>query len=227
MTPRARFRSHLLLAVAVVLVPLLSACGGDDEATDTTTATSTTTTETTTTSTDSTTTSESTTSESTTSSTSTSGSTTETTGSSTTSATTVVQVYFSTGDGTDCSEVSAFERTVDASIGPSLAAFQELVGGPTSTEESAGASSFFSSATATAVQSVALDGGILTVDLADIRADISNAGTSCGSAAFTSGLNATAFQFSSVDKARYLFAGSCEDFGEFIQTDVCEFSRGG
>ena len=138
-----------------------------------------------------------------------------------------MEVYFSTGDGSDCSEVTAFQRTVDASIGPARAAFDELVGGPTAGEEAEGAFSFFSSATAGAVLSVTQSGGVLTVDLADIRADISNAGTSCGSAAFTAGLNGTAFQFSSIDGARYLFAGSCEDFGAFIQTDFCEFDRNG
>ena len=63
----------------------------------------------------------------------------------------------------------------------------------------------------------------MTIDLDDIQAEISNASTSCGSSAFTSSLNATAFQFPNVEKARYLFAGSCEDFGNFIQTGICEF----
>ncbi len=223
MSPSTRANLRLLLAVIVLLIPVLSACGDDDEsATTSTTSSATTTTEGATSS--STTTTESTTTTTTTVSTS---STSTTTGSSTTAATRVVDVFFSTGDGTDCSEVSAFDRTVDASIGPALAAFQELVGGPTTDEETAGASSFFSSATSEAILSVSLTGGVLTVDLADIRAEISNAGTSCGSAAFTSSLNATAFQFPAVDKARYLFAGSCDDFGGFIQTDICEFERGG
>lgn len=143
----------------------------------------------------------------------------------TTAAIGVVSVYFSTGDGTDCGEVTAFERVVDTSIGPARAAFQELVGGPTEAEQAAGASSFFSSDTAGAVRSVSLTAGVLDVDFNDIRAEITNAGSSCGSAAFTSGLNATAFQFSTVDAARYLFAGSCEDFGGFIQTDSCQFER--
>jgi hypothetical protein len=153
---------------------------------------------------------------------------TTTTGSSSSGpATLTVEVHFSTGDGTDCSEVSAFERTVDADGAPARAAFDELVGGPTATEEAAGASSFFSSVTAGSVRSVSLDAGVLTVDLDDIRGEISNAGTSCGSAAFTAGLNGTAFQFPTVDRVRYLFEGSCEDFGAFIQTDSCEFDRSG
>lgn len=137
----------------------------------------------------------------------------------------MVKVYFSTGGGTDCSEVTAFERVVDASVGPALATFEQLVGGPNAAEQEAGASSFFSSATAGTIRSVSIAGGVLTIDLDDIRAEVSNASTSCGSAAFTAGLNATAFQFRTVDQVRYLFAGSCDDFGHFLQTDFCQFER--
>lgn len=224
-----------ILALVLVLVAMAAGCGGDDDGSTTTTATTTTPTTATTPTTEPSTPSITTTSQSTTSTSSSTSSTMDSTSTSTTSSTStststtatdrVVQVYFSTGDGTDCSEVTAFDRTVDASIGPARAAFGELVGGPTASEEAEGAFSFFSSATSDAVLSVMQSGGILTVDLADVRADISNAGTSCGSAAFTSSLNATAFQFPTIDRVRYLFAGSCEEFGGFIQTDVCEFDR--
>ena len=200
------------------MVPLLFGCGDDDGASTTTTAVTTTTTTATVTTPTSSSSTESTTTES----------TTTTAGSSTTAATAVVvEVYFSTGDGTDCSEVTASEREVDPSTGDAMAAFGELVGGPSTAEQAAGASSFFSSATANALRSASLTDGVLTVDFDDIRAEISNASTSCGSAAFTSSLNATAFQFPNVDTARYLFAGSCEDFGAFLQTDICEFQRNG
>jgi len=226
--------SRLFLTATIFLFLFLVGCSGDDDAA--------TTTETTTTSASASTTGSSTTAESTTTtsvaptttaSTAATASTTEaarstsssTTGSSTTAATRVVMVYFNTGDGSDCSEVTAFERTVGTSIGPAEAAFEELVGGPTTAEEAAGASSFFSSATADTVRSVLLADGVLTVDFDDVRAEISNASSSCGSSAFTSSLNATAFQFPTVDKVRYLFAGSCEDLGEFLQTGVCEFAN--
>lgn len=225
-----------ILALVLVLVAMAAGCGGDDDGSTTTTTTTPTTA--TTPTTEPSTPSITTTSQSTTSTSSSTSSTMDSTSTSTTSSTStststtsttatdrVVQVYFSTGDGTDCSEVTAFDRTVDASIGPARAAFGELVGGPTASEEAEGAFSFFSSATSDAVLSVTQSGGVLTVDLADVRADISNAGTSCGSAAFTSSLNATAFQFPTIDRVRYLFAGSCEEFGGFIQTDVCEFDR--
>lgn len=232
MATRSRLSSWFVPIVVIALaIPLLASCGGDDDGASTTTTSSSTTSSTeptTSSSTTSTTDSSSTTSstEPTTSS-STTTTTTSTTTSTTEPATRTVLVYFSTGDGTDCSEVTAFERTVDAALGPAEAAFGELVGGPTAAEEADGASSFFSAATADALRSVVLEDGVLTVDLEDIRAEISNAGTSCGSAAFVAQLTSTAFQFPTVDRARFLFAGSCDDFGAFIQTDICEFDRAG
>lgn len=237
MALRVRLHTRLLLALAALALPVLAACGDDDSSSSTTSddATTASTAESTTTSdTTGSTTSESTTPDSSTTESSTTASTDPTTSSASTTsesssstAVATVEVYFSTGDGTDCSEVTAFERTIDASADPVRAAFEELVGGPSAVDQAAGASSFFSSATAGSVRSVSLDGGVLTVDLNDIRNEISNASTSCGSSAFTASLNSTAFQFSSVDKARYLFAGSCEDFGGFLQSDSCEFERAG
>ncbi len=228
------------LALLLVLALLAASCGGDDDDTSTS-ATSTSSTATTgataTTGSTSTTDPQTTSSEPTTSTAPTSSTTTTsvvttsssstTTEPSTTSTGRVVLVYFNTGDGTDCGEVTGFERAVDPSIGPARAAFDELVGGPTQEEEDQGAFSFFSGDTAQAVLSVGQTGGVLTVDFEDIRAAISNAGTSCGSLALTSSLNATAFQFPTIDRARYLFAGSCDEFGAFIQTDFCEFARTG
>ncbi|MGI9614753.1 MAG: GerMN domain-containing protein [Acidimicrobiales bacterium] len=237
MAQRARFHPRILLTLVVLALTLLAACGDDDSSSSTTsgdattpsTADSPTTSDTTgSTTSASSTTASSTTESSTTDSTdptTSSGSTTSESPSST--AATTVEVYFSTGDGTDCSEVTAFVHTIDASADPVQAAFEELIGGPTAADQAAGASSFFSSATAGALRSVSVDGGVITVDFDDIRTEISNASTSCGSAAFTASLSGTAFQFSGVDAARYLFAGSCEDFGEFLQADSCEFERAG
>ena len=218
LSPGRVARPIVVVAVVALLTALLASCGGDDDAATTSSSA----TSATTAASSSTSTTASSTSESTSPTTTTTSASTTSTSESTTR---TVLVYFSTGDGSDCSEVSAFERTVNAAIGPALAAFTELAGGPTQAEADVGAGSFFSSATANAVQSVGLSNRTLTVDFDDIRAEISNAGTSCGSAAFTAGLNQTAFQFPTVDRVRYQFDGSCEDFGEFIQTGSCEFDR--
>lgn len=134
-------------------------------------------------------------------------------------------VYFSAGDGTACDEVVGFDRSIDASVGPALAVFDELVHGPTEAEKARGARSPFSAATAHAVLSVDQTGGALTLDLADIRAELADA-AGCGRTALISSLNATAFQFDAVDRIRYLFDGSCEDFGTFTNADGCEFEPG-
>jgi spore germination protein GerM len=200
MALHSRTGRHLLLVAPVVLVALMTSCGrGNDAASTTDSATNTA---------DAT-------------ATSASGSADPATA----VATRAVEVYFNTGDGTDCGQVSSFDRAGDATVDPAESAFRELVAGPTAEEEAAGASSFFSSATADAVLSTCLDAGVLTVDLADLSAEIPEAGTSCGSEAFLSSLNATAFQFVAVDRVRYLFGGSCNVFGEFTQTGACEFDR--
>ncbi|MEM9608376.1 MAG: hypothetical protein AAGA99_13200 [Actinomycetota bacterium] len=98
--------------------------------------------------------------------------------------------------------------------------------GPTAAEDARGASSAFSAATADAMLWVGQTGGDLTLDLADIRSELANSEAGCGTAALLSSLNATAFQFTAVDRIRYLFDGSCEDFASFIEADTCQFEPG-
>ncbi|MGB5760281.1 MAG: GerMN domain-containing protein [Acidimicrobiales bacterium] len=134
-------------------------------------------------------------------------------------------MYFSTGDGTNCTEISAFNRTVDSSLAPAAAAFNELTSGPTPSEMAAGASSFFSPSTAGAITSVGQAGGLLIVDLDNIQAQISTDATTCDGVALTASLTATAFQFPTADRARYLLAGSCQDFSDMMQIELCEFEH--
>ena len=119
----------------------------------------------------------------------------------------MVLVFFSEGDGTDCSLVGSYARTISGSADPIRAAFDELVMGPTADEAAAGAGSFFSEETTGMIISTELDAGLLVVDVEDRRAAISNAGTSCGSAAFVSALNSTAFQFPEVESVRFEMEG--------------------
>ena len=110
---------------------------------------------------------------------------------------------------------------------PIRSAFDELVGGPTRAEVAAGASSFFSDETERAVRSATVAGGLLVVDIDDVRAVLTPAGanTSCGSAALLAQLNATAFQFAAVDRVRYELEGSCDAFGEWLQRECIEIDR--
>lgn len=138
-----------------------------------------------------------------------------------------VSVFWSTGDGTDCAEVTGFERPVPAGTDPIEGAFAALVGGPDAAEESAGAGSFFSSATGGALLSASLDGDLLVVDLTDVRPQMNNASTSCGSTALLAQLNATAFQFPAVERVRYTIEGDCDVFFNWLQRDCTTFERDG
>jgi hypothetical protein len=138
-----------------------------------------------------------------------------------------VLVYFSTGDPDVCEAVAPHERTVAADVDPIGAAFDELVGGPTAEESAEGASSFFSEETRNTVRSVVIDDGLLVVDFDDFRAALTPAGanTSCGSGSLLAELSSTAFQFAAVDVVRYELEGSCDEFGEWLQTSCIEIDR--
>lgn len=143
-------------------------------------------------------------------------------------ATTTVLVYFSSGTGEDCAEVTAFERPVPTADDPVTAAFSALVAGPTAEEQAAGeVGSFFSEATADTLRSVRLEGGLLVVDFRDLRPLITNASTSCGSEALLAQLTATAFQFEEVERARFEIDGSCDVFSNWLQRECTEYTRDG
>ncbi len=197
-----RYRSLTLFAGLMVIV---SACGTSSEPTDSTT-TSTVAETTTTTVQNSTTTSPDTTMA---------------------VDTQAVTIHFAVGDATDCSLVQGFERDVPATADPITAAFEALVGGPTTAETSAGAGSFFSSATTGAVRSVDLTDGLLTIEFVDFRNELSNASTSCGSASFLASLNATAFEFAEVERVRYTIFGSCNNFYNWLQGECQDQTRTG
>ena len=196
------------IAILVLcMVVVVSACGDDDTATPPTTQPV--------------------------SSTTTAASSATAAASSTTSATTStvpvetgsVSVFFSTGDGNDCSQVDSFERQVVVTDGAIRATFDQLVTGPTEAEQVAGASSFFSADTTDIVRSTALQDGLLVVDFEDPRPLMPNASTSCGSEALLAQLNATAFQLPEVLSVRYEIAGDCDAFANWLQRECQEFER--
>jgi spore germination protein GerM len=193
-----------IVVLVVTIVVVASACGDDDAATTSTTqqATSTTTVASSTTTVASSTTN---------SSTSTVPEETES-----------VSVFFSTGDGSDCSEVEEFERQVPVADDAIRAVFDQLVAGPTDDEQAVGASSFFSADTIGTVRNVTLQDGLLVVDFEDLSALIPNASTSCGSEALLAQLNTTAFQHPDVLSVRYEIAGDCDAFANWLQRECQE-----
>lgn len=138
-----------------------------------------------------------------------------------------VQVWFSTGDGSDCGAVEPFERPLPAGADPLEHALAELVAGPTDAEVAAGAGSFFTEATTGAVLQVARDDGLVVVDLVDVRPLMSGASTSCGSEALLATLHATVFQVDDVERVRFTIEGSCDAFANWLQRACFDLDRDG
>ena len=137
-----------------------------------------------------------------------------------------VEVAFTVNDG-ECDDVVVYERQVDASADPIVAAFESLVAGPTINEEASGAGSFFSADTTRMVASATVDDGVLTVNFDDLRSVIPNASTTCGSMALLAQLTTTAFQFDDVERVRYEIDGSCDTFAGWLQRECMEYTRDG
>ena len=142
-----------------------------------------------------------------------------------TAETVVVDVYFGITDPVTCSEVESYRREIPADIDRIQGALTALLAGPTDDEVAAGASSFFGPETAVVVVDVSLEGGAATVDFSDFSQIIPNASSSCGSASLIAQLTETVFQFTDVESVTYTFGGSCEAFGEFVQTGCVTIDR--
>lgn len=128
-----------------------------------------------------------------------------------------VLVFFGVAGSRECDEVESYPRLIPADSDPVRGAFDALLAGPLSAET--GAISWFSTATAGAVLSTDLVDGVLTIDMADLSGVIPNASSSCGSSAFLSQLQATAFQFDEVEEVTFMFEGSCDRLFEFLQME--------
>ena len=128
-----------------------------------------------------------------------------------------VLVFFGVAGSTECDEVEAYRRLIPSDADPVRGAFDALLAGPR--EEETAATSWFSDDTAGAVLSTDLVEGVLIVDLADLSGVVPGASTSCGSSAFLSQLQATAFQFEAVAEVTFLFEGSCDRLFGFLQME--------
>ena len=132
-------------------------------------------------------------------------------------ATQEVSVFFGVAGSTDCDEVEAYLRLIPGDADPVRGAFDALLEGPL--EEEAAATSWFSDDTAGAVLSTDLVDGVLIADLVDLSGVVPGASSSCGSSAFLSQLQATAFQFEAVEEVMFLFEGSCDRLFTFLQME--------
>ncbi|HEX4904071.1 MAG TPA: Gmad2 immunoglobulin-like domain-containing protein [Acidimicrobiales bacterium] len=107
-------------------------------------------------------------------------------------------------------------------IGPRTAgvlrqALEALVAGPRP-EDGDGLDSLFSEETADVLAGVSITDGTAVLDLAY---EVNNASTSAGSAAFLAELDATVFQFPTVERIEYRLGGSCDAFWEWLQYGDC------
>ncbi len=74
---------------------------------------------------------------------------------------------------------------------------------------------------ASQIEEVSLSDGRATISLASVNG-LGFASTSCGSVGFTGSLLRTVFQFDTVKSLQVHLAGSCKDFGDFMQAVRCQ-----
>lgn len=110
-------------------------------------------------------------------------------------------------------ELVEVTRTGPKTVGVLRQALDALVAGPRP-EDGEGLSSLFSAETADVLAGVSLREGTAVVDFAHA---VNNASTSAGSVAFLAELDATIFQFATVERIEYRLQGSCEAFWEHLQ----------
>lgn len=101
------------------------------------------------------------------------------------------------------------------------ASLDALLAGTTADERSASLGSWFSADTIGMLRSVSIEDGHAIVDFDDLRPVIPNASTSAGSERLLAQLDATVFQFRSVESVEYRIEGSCDDFNEWLQYGGC------
>lgn len=136
-----------------------------------------------------------------------------------------VTVYF-TCDEVDEVTFVPVSRRIPRSEGVLRATLEQLFLGPTPAERAAGLGSFFRSeadgfqeSTADLLAGVTIADGTAVVDLAHT---VNNASTSAGSMSFLGELNRTVLHVPGVDRVEYRLDGSCQAFGEWMQSALCQ-----
>jgi spore germination protein GerM len=125
---------------------------------------------------------------------------------------TEVTAFFLRGE-----ELVPVSRTVPATTGVLRVSLEQLLAGPTEEERSAGLISLFAAGAAGELRDVTIDGdGKAVVDFGPGVVN-GSAGTSTGSTLLLAQLNATVFQFSTVERVEYRLEGSCAGFFEWLQ----------
>ncbi|MDB4978559.1 MAG: hypothetical protein JWM56_745 [Candidatus Peribacteria bacterium] len=117
----------------------------------------------------------------------------------------------------ECAATFPVMRNVEDKQNIPLAMIKKLFAGPTDEEKKQGYQSFFSRQTAGAVRSLRLKNGTAYLDLKDLRQQIPNASSSCGSAEFLSQVDATLTQFPEIQRVIMAFDGDTKAFYDWVQ----------
>jgi len=128
-----------------------------------------------------------------------------------------INIYFSQGNNTDCSQVASLQRVLDHRGDYERGALLELMSGPTSEEKTEGYNSFFSNETANDLKGFKIIKGVAYINFKDFRQKIPNASTSCGGQQFLAQIENTLKQFPGVDKIIMAIDGQPNTFYEWLQ----------
>lgn len=131
----------------------------------------------------------------------------------------LVTVYFACGEMDWATIPVAVQRAVPEDEDDLAAAVLALLAGPTEAEQAAGFRSWFSAETAGRLNDVTVrDDGHAVINFAAFSHIIPNASTSAGSEHLLAEIGWTVAQFPAVETIELQFDGSCELFGDWIQT---------
>lgn len=138
---------------------------------------------------------------------------------------TVVRVFYACGSPSVPDVTGSVYRTVPATETVLTATLAEMVQGPEEAEREIGFTSVFSEATSAVFAGVVLDSGTAIVDFAGLEV-IEGLDQPTVATAMVASLNATVFQFDTVNAVEYRLGGSCEAFGATMATGCVSTSRG-
>lgn len=129
-----------------------------------------------------------------------------------------VKVFFSRrGSGDECTSVEPVDRRIEKTRSVATAALNELLAGPTETEQDRGFGSLFNDETAGLLRSVRVERGTAFLDLNAGFLRINNVSTSCAGSATVASIEATLRQFPTVEEVRYAVEADPAAFYDFMQ----------
>ncbi len=138
---------------------------------------------------------------------------------------TVVRVFYTCGSTPVPDVTGSVYRTVPATATVLTATLTEMVEGPDEAEREMGFTSVFSEASSGVFAGVVLDSGTAIVDFVGLEV-LDGLDQPTVATAMVASLNATVFQFDTVDAVEYRLGGSCEAFGATMATGCVSTSRG-